>query len=608
MKKRTRQTRKRRRGRGYRYKHLPDEKASIRLLELLPGRWDDDIRCKLRVMTSRPFPSYEAISYCWYDANDKEAIFCNGKRLLIPWNLKNALRQLRSPTESRIMWADAICINQQNKKERGHQVMQMGTIFEEASTVLIWLGRSTGFSARSAFELITFLETELSLLENPSDSDEEDLNRIFSKFPRESWAEFDELLRYTWFERAWVVQEVGLATSALVVCGDATIDWDTLASAASGLLEYQKPWKKSKLLTQNRPLWRICNMLDLEFQHYSGMNILRVLDRGRESFASTDARDKVYAFLGHPAFREFCQQHQLESFVRIDYSIPHGNVYLDVASQLTKQQDPLEFLSYVCHGEDLDNSTEGFISWVPQWEYRRREPPVALLRWPEQKWTGGSRTAQFEINERSLCIQGAVLDSLRYTYDVRVHRTKPGYENWTIPVLDALIEPYELAKAWDDLQEALPDKSKENILRELCDTITAGSTDEFKSGEPEQLETLYLYMVTVGIHIKRDDVLPEKSCSSGDFWKLRTATAAIFGRHFFVTEGGRMGLGPECVLPGDIICAFFGARTPFIIRPHPQRGCKYWFVGECYMRDFMNGEVEAMLDRGDTREEMFHLV
>lgn len=606
MKQRKRQTRKERQSKAYQYKRLPDEKTSIRLLELLPGRWDDEIRCNLHVRTSRPFPPYEAISYCWYDANDKDVILCNGKRLLIPWNLRYALHQLRSTTESRIMWADAICINQQNKKERGHQVVQMGTIFEEASTVLVWLGRGTGFSARSAFELIAFLETEFSL--HPSDHDEEDLNRIFRKCPRKSWAELDELLCYEWFKRTWVVQEVGLAASALVVCGDATIDWNIFANVTSSLADHQKPWRQSKLLTGDRTLWRISNMLDLEFQDFSGMNILRVLDRGRESFASTDARDQVYAFLGRPAFREICQHHQRESFVRIDYSIPHGNVYLDVASQLTKQQDPLEFLSYVYHGKKLGNSTENFISWVPQWEYSARESPNILPCWSKRMWTGKFRIAQFGINERSFCIHGAVLDSLKYMYDLRVHASKPGFENWTAPVLDALIEPYELAKAWNDLPKALPDKSKENIFGELCDTITVGSAKKFRGGETEQLETLYLYMVAVGIPIKRNDIFPEQSFFGGDFWKLRLATSRIFRRHFFVTEGGHMGLGPECVLPGDMICTFFGGCRLFAIRPHPQGGGKYWFLGECYMRDIMNGEVEAMLDRGDIREETFHLV
>lgn len=608
MKQRRRQTRKERHRKWYQYKRLPNEKTSIRLLELLPGRWDDEIRCKLRVRTSRPFPPYEAISYCWYDANDKEAIFCNGKRLLIPRNLKNALHQLRSSTESRIMWADAICINQQNKKERGHQVMQMGTIFEEASIVLVWLGRGTGFSPQAAFDLVAFLETELSQLKPLSDSDGEDLDRIFREFPRQSWAELNELLDYEWFKRAWVVQEVGLATTALVVCGDAIIDWNTLANATSILLENQKPWRPFNLLTRDRTLWRISNMLDLKFQGFSGMSILRVLDRGRQSFASTDARDKVYAFLGHPAFREFCQRHQLESFVPIDYSIPHGDVYLDVASQLTKQQRPLEFLSYVSHGEDLNNSTEGFISWVPQWEYRHRESPVVLLRWSNRMRAGESSIARFEINERSLYIQGAVLDSLKYTYDLALHISKPGYKNWTAPVLDTCIEPYELAKAWNDLQKFLPEKSKDDIFRKLYNTITAGSAKKFRGREAEQLETLYLYMVTVGIPIKRNDILPGQSFFGGDFWRLRRATFPLFRRHFFVTEGGHMGLGPECMLPGDIICTFLGAYVPFVIRSHPQGGDKYWFVGECYLGDFMSGEAEAMLDRGDIREETFHLV
>jgi hypothetical protein len=57
-------------------------------------------------------------------------------------NLDRALYRLRRPDLERTLWVDAICIDQENGIERGHQVSQMGRIFQLASTVYVWLGEA----------------------------------------------------------------------------------------------------------------------------------------------------------------------------------------------------------------------------------------------------------------------------------------------------------------------------------------------------------------------------------------------------------------------------------------------------------------------------------
>ena len=54
-----------------------------------------------------------------------------------------ALQQIRSKHESRYLWIDAICIDQYNLQERGHQVQQMSLIYQKAERVVIWLGQGT---------------------------------------------------------------------------------------------------------------------------------------------------------------------------------------------------------------------------------------------------------------------------------------------------------------------------------------------------------------------------------------------------------------------------------------------------------------------------------
>ncbi|KAK3341031.1 heterokaryon incompatibility protein-domain-containing protein [Neurospora tetraspora] len=85
---------------------------------------------------------YGALSYTWGDSPDAYEIFINDRKSLVKENLHMALLALRQTDEDRLLWIDAICIDQDNDKEKGHQVGQMRQIYENAEQVLIWLGPS----------------------------------------------------------------------------------------------------------------------------------------------------------------------------------------------------------------------------------------------------------------------------------------------------------------------------------------------------------------------------------------------------------------------------------------------------------------------------------
>jgi FAD/FMN-containing dehydrogenase len=53
--------------------------------------------------------------------------------------LGDALRDLRYHEKDRVLWIDALCIDQNNNEERGEQVQQMGSIYSKAERVIIWL-------------------------------------------------------------------------------------------------------------------------------------------------------------------------------------------------------------------------------------------------------------------------------------------------------------------------------------------------------------------------------------------------------------------------------------------------------------------------------------
>jgi hypothetical protein len=187
-------------------------------------------------------PSYEALSYCWGEPTDIESIYCNGREKSVGRNLETALRHLRRTDETRILWADAICINQENLPEKSYQVSIMSLIYRDAKRVVVWLGEATDTT-----------EQAISLLNKLSDASER-----FSDFLQPStrsrmawyWPELkeflgipvdwiehfkpgpimalNELMKRRWFGRAWIVQEVTSAKDIDILCGEHQIQWRKL--------------------------------------------------------------------------------------------------------------------------------------------------------------------------------------------------------------------------------------------------------------------------------------------------------------------------------------------------------------------------------------------
>jgi hypothetical protein len=97
-----------------------------------------------RVVRSFQLPAFFALSYVWGDPTRTHEVLVDGKRLKITENLYNAIRDLQRDAIGEIyLWADAICINQDDTTEKSAQILLMREIYHSAATVKIWLGMST---------------------------------------------------------------------------------------------------------------------------------------------------------------------------------------------------------------------------------------------------------------------------------------------------------------------------------------------------------------------------------------------------------------------------------------------------------------------------------
>lgn len=132
------------RSKAFSYRPLDARETEIRVLDVLPGRKGDPLRCEIQhiPLHASNRPQYETISYCWGDLEDLTTapVVLNGKRLLVPTSSILALQRMRFPDRTRTLWIDALCINQYDKEERAQQVATMGEIYRYSKGNLIHLG------------------------------------------------------------------------------------------------------------------------------------------------------------------------------------------------------------------------------------------------------------------------------------------------------------------------------------------------------------------------------------------------------------------------------------------------------------------------------------
>lgn len=114
--------------------------AGIRILKLRKGTSDTPIRCELQVVSLDDQPYYEVLSYVWGDCKITKSIHVDEVRFDATVNLYDFLHGLRLVSNDRLIWADAICIDQRNEEEKSHQIGLMTRIYRQAKEAHVWFG------------------------------------------------------------------------------------------------------------------------------------------------------------------------------------------------------------------------------------------------------------------------------------------------------------------------------------------------------------------------------------------------------------------------------------------------------------------------------------
>jgi hypothetical protein len=379
------------------YPSIPCDKSShIRLVQLKPGRRDQDVSVQIVPVPFDKAPTYEAISYAWGEVNVTEPVSVNGVKCRIPVNLLAFFRQRQSMPDQSPLWIDALCIDQTNPADKEAQILHMARIYCRCTQFTIWLGEESETSALAVNAL-----TRIGKMER--------VNHFFELKGRARNA-IIEFLNRSWWTRVWIVQEVAMAANpgvARILCGKRELRWLTMARAALHLKDIADFHTDADM--DVNPLLELTLTLESARHRHNDTNIidgptlLDLLIQNRDRKAS-DPRDKVFALLG------LLRNHEWQVQIQPDYHISWAELYRKVVVAEVQTTWSLNILRYCSPPRDisLDES-----SWAPDWSRvsRRR-----LLKAPPNH-RRYCAAADFVADEaffmgRTLTTKGHVVDTI----------------------------------------------------------------------------------------------------------------------------------------------------------------------------------------------------
>ncbi|KAH8645799.1 heterokaryon incompatibility protein-domain-containing protein [Xylariales sp. PMI_506] len=589
----------------------------FRLLILDPGGYSDDVRCRLVVLEREGGCRFEALSYAWGGTQKSNSIVCNDLPLGVTDNLAEALRHLRFPDETRILWVDAICIDQDDIEERQHQVGLMRTIFSDAVRVVVWLGPS-GQDVKGAFDLLLTIRDYITA---PVDYFELGSNfssvKTFEKLARHNWAPLVTLLERPWFTRLWVFQEVALAQEVVVQCGYDQISWSTLASIFryldhKGIVLERFTWGRGLASVGVRALIAMDRYRQLT-QNGAPRDLISIL-LATSGSDCTDLHDKIYAVQslatadGAPLLEPDYRISAAEAFKLLAVRCIQSG-HLEILS-CSERQDvwPLQELS-------------GLPSWVPDWTRVENTTPFALWRINSTTLRQGThRRAELfpescplncslpiQVTEDSVLLLPALfvdrISALAAPSSFTKTPFSKKWRSWDYFALsknrDWILECESLgsrgagrsapAELWKVLTASLDGNARpapENFpkafreYRRYLDVV-----DAWRRDDPEAMSELK--------HRPLDVPLITAIESSLHMWSSR--------RRFAVTESGRMVLAPKRSREGDVIVLPAWYAIPLVLRPIDD--ARYELVGEAYVEDVMSGKFSSEINKGYAEAE-----
>jgi hypothetical protein len=588
------------------------EENELRLLEILPKEPGNDeiIKCKLHHNTYAAEPEFTALSYAWGDSKVVEDIDVDGKTLQVTTNLMAALKEMRVSMHenneakereldhfdgSTLLWIDAICLNQKDDIEKGRQVRHMDKVYQNARTVLVWLGEEDKDTNVAIQEIERFSKAILEstakssfLLRNDyvglKPTEYSAVTRLVQEhiLPKwEDWLGVRSLLNRPYFSRLWVIQEAALASHAVIACGHFRLLWNSfrrcfitlggLMSNSPAITEGLRNLKDGRevfsfiYFSSARCMVRFASSSWKELSDGQSLE-MAFLSLTVGQTEATDPRDQVYGLLS-------LMPDDVKSKITVRYDSTWTIKQLYTQTTGVMIQDPggfdtLQRCAGLVQPQDVP-------SWTLDWRY---QPQIAVLDTRFRASFGWKRQPQSiycDVEAGELKTQCIVVSLIKSVLPPCPHY----YWNNV-----SSIEPEELGIWVRALRVAV---AKDGTVAKSSNALDAAVVRLCTLGMAYNGKMVSSYKSFVG---KRSRFYRRFSPSqwlkkSSEFLHTYDGSAL----RPFISKSGHCGLARNGTEPGDLTVLFPETRTPFILRPSEHEG-KYQLVGNAYVDGIMYGE------------------
>lgn len=257
-----------------------------------------------------------------------------------------------------------------------------------------------------------------------------------------------------------------------------------------------------------------------------------------------------------------------------DYTTPAADLFIDINTNLLREDPALNFLSYV------DGNPPGFPGWAPNWS----SLDLSRNTFCEQKSnfaaTGDTKSTRRLSDDRSsLTLSGIILDTVADTghvFDpakiIAISDQDERNEIYWTQSARCVAEGERIAKQIDPSSYDGSEGFEEAFWRTwICNTSLDGQLP------PKAFGTCF-----------KEFVAGSRGPPAREF--DRTWARWRNARVFAMTENGSMGMIPAASARGDIVCTLMGARWPFVIRINEDEN-SHRLIGECYFHGMMDGEI-----------------
>ncbi|KAI8960752.1 heterokaryon incompatibility protein-domain-containing protein [Daldinia sp. FL1419] len=570
---------------GTQFHYDPLRHDAIRLLELEPSLPQDPIRCKLLHVNSSENHQYEILSCDWQSSTGPHVpVSLNGQTFDVPSEVYVALRRVRLEGKSRLLWLEAICINQQlNKKdqdvdeaERNIEASYLRNIYQGATGLLAWIG-SAKDNSHLVFEHL--------------DKCREHRHINWCHYKGETEEAFNHLSHRSWFYRTQSAQELALTESATILCGRHQGEWPELIKCTDflGTGDYYHPLEGPDGRTHLYHLRQLSrgNRVPLR-------NVFLWNRHGRVH----DPRDKIFSAL------------VLDTGIRFDIPIDYRqdlvHLFRNFTQRVIETSQTLEVLHWLGSQKKF---IDGLPSWVP--DYSIVNPISTLPRifsasaiysihYPTRLLPG------FEFRPNgALVVHGRAIEKVEKIGDEldakiavgskEFHSILSGWENLALGLNykrfpQAIIDAFADTLIGDDRSDLLVEKDDAPYIRDSRPS-TSPSADEF-----------HAWYGQYGTGVLRSAHARDEASNWIVQRYVRRMEMTSYGRRFFTTDEGSMGLAPPHAREGDDLVFIPGGKYPFVLRARDDG--THELIGDCFLYDL---DVFALLQNERIQAQEFVL-